>query len=183
MLFLVQTIAKQIDACGMMLSSRIWNTKYNCDINETYDPNEAFENDAADLSVINLNTFAHLENYETCSHVAARLQTGATIRNALFIINVTIDMGETRCANLFVSLFDLFGNAALENVSVIGNVSITNINPSYVNGKSNFGLVLSDFLGGFMNPDIKQMRAGSSQLKNVSTSLKFFVDGVELAKN
>ena len=65
---------------------------------------------------------------------------------------------------------------------MIGNISFVNIEKSKISSESRLGFMLSNFIGGFLEEDSLLRRVGGPHLRNVSSSLKYFVDGVEIQK-
>ena len=116
-----------------MAQSRVWERGLDCVLNESIDLNLGplrSQPGNISLSVVNVLRLYEKTLSEQCSFSLSELASAGSISNGLFVVNATVDA--SRCSSLEVSLFDsVFGS--VKNVTVVGNVSILNLNLSAYN--------------------------------------------------
>ena len=92
-----------------------------------------------DYTVINVGTLpTEPSDVGLCYFRLAELPAGVTWKNALFVVNVSIDMNGKgdpnygdqifdNCSETMVTIFDNF-NGTLNNITVVGTINFTNSN-------------------------------------------------------
>ncbi|CAL5991612.1 Hypothetical_protein [Hexamita inflata] len=150
--------------CGWMLKSRIWRPYTPCTLNETHNLKDWEQYSGRDASILDFSTVNVFNLSRRAEGIYSVIDIGSSgvLQNAFLFVNSTLDLSAQRSDTLLVSVFDsVFGQ--LKNVSVTGFINIT-LNQAVITN-----VLLSKFIGSELG----------SVLTNCSSSLRFFVNGVE----
>ena len=103
--------------------SRTWACKGRCTLNSSVDlsrlPSASIKS-SLDLSVVNVFS---LSESEECRFGVISTSLKTVLENALIVVNASLDLSESRCTAVYVSVFDLAGGV-FKNVSVAGEIHI-----------------------------------------------------------
>ncbi|CAL6000315.1 Conserved_hypothetical protein [Hexamita inflata] len=185
--FTLQVIKKK---CDSMTQGRIWRPINNCYLNSEIDlaewnnPGLRISNytnqSSLDLTVVNVPMLSVLYSQpDTSNYSLIDLEAGSVIKNALFAINVTIDMSAPEnkyTQKLDVSIFNqIYGK--LYNVTVVGEIRINNLDYNVMKA-----IQLSRMLGYTYIDDLalREVDAPDGNFQNISSSLKYFINGQEI---
>ena len=158
--------------------SRVWLLQSDCAMNESLDLSLS-PSSQIDLSVVNVFSLYREPVVPSCVFSAVKSDSGFSLQNGLIIFNVSIDLSGAACSEVYISPFDSF-NGSLSNVTLTGQIQITNMQtaPSVIKVSSFFGnlLLQGNSAGG-------QRYVGGPNLKNISSSLYYVINGVNITKD
>jgi len=128
------------------------------------------------LSVINVNNLYTNNLTDVCVFQIARMGSGGYLKNAVIVMNVTLDLTYSACSEIWVNPFDDV-RGGFSNVSIVGNISLTNIqtpNLTTVGPQ----IYLSRFAGNVIwTPASGNRTLNSTAFYNVTTALNYIVNG------
>lgn len=176
--------------CTWMTSGRIWRPTVWCsldskiDLAEWNNPGLKISNytnsSSLDLTVVNVPMLSIRHPGEYISlYSLIDLEVDSSISNAFFAVNVTIDMSAPEnkyTKELIVSIFEsVIGS--LYNVTVVGEIRIINLDYNVMSR-----IELSRMLGttGVDEIALRDVDAINGNFQNISSSLKYFINGQEI---
>ncbi|CAL6030673.1 High_cysteine membrane protein Group 4 [Hexamita inflata] len=183
MLFHVSLQIADLYFCDWMFTSRIWSPRCNCELNSRLNLN-SWSNSAQqissslDLQVVTVSSFVSSTYERVTLFKALDLGTNGLLENAHVLTNVSVLLDQASDSVQIVPFGSVMGK--LDNVTVSGFVNISSINNRVKNVK------LSRILGdiGLMNSiNYPSQYTGEFSFRNISSSLRFFVNGVEITEN
>ncbi|CAL6073616.1 Conserved_hypothetical protein [Hexamita inflata] len=164
--------------CALMLQQRIWKSYYQCELQNTLNLRQWTNYQSITLGDSSINMESVIVTnlaFDGSSFALLQIPSTSHLTNGLFIVDSEIDMGQATYSSLLdihVSLFDRV-YSDVKNVVVCGNIKLTNVNSAVTK------IVLSKLFGNVNVPLSQRVGAGSS-FTNVSSSLRFFVNGDEI---
>ncbi|CAL6081385.1 Conserved_hypothetical protein [Hexamita inflata] len=169
--------------CDWMFASRIWSPRYNCELNSRLNLN-SWSNAAQqissslDLQVVTVSSLVSSTYERVTLFKALDLGTNGLLENAHVLTNVSVLLDQASDSVQIVPFGSVMGK--LDNVTVSGFVNISSINNRVKN------VQLSRILGdiGLMDSiNYPSQYTGEFSFRNISSSLRFFVNGVEITGN
>ena len=124
-----------------------------------------------DLSVVNV---FDLVDVGDCHYGVMDTGSAAVLENAFIVVNASLNLTESSCTALYVSVFDRAGGV-FKNVSVTGEIRII------LNKERLHEPVLLSGIFGTRLPALspRSDRHDEEPNQNISSSLTYFVNGVE----
>ncbi|CAL5987792.1 Conserved_hypothetical protein [Hexamita inflata] len=190
MIILFQHVQSNLYYCDWMLKSRLWQPKYPCELNSTlnldlwFNPGQNIASDSSTLDARIVTAISLSKTYDQSSITYKLLDLAPTgeLSNAHIFMNTTVTVSE-KIKGLTVYAVP-FGSVqgSFDNVSVSGYVNLTISDFSFLNEvylSRMFGFIPKKY-------DLTNYPAEYKDefiFRNVSSSLKFFVNGVEIKEN
>ncbi|CAL5976388.1 Conserved_hypothetical protein [Hexamita inflata] len=190
MIILFQHVQSNLYYCDWMLKSRLWQPKYPCELNSTlnldlwFNPGQNIASDSSTLDARIVTAISLSKTYDESSITYKLLDLAPTgeLSNAHIFMNTTVTVSE-KMKGLTVYTVP-FGSVqgSFDNVSVSGYVNLTISDFSILNEvflSRMFGFIPYEY-------DLTNYPAEYTDefiFRNVSSSLKFFVNGVEIKEN
>ncbi|CAL6083268.1 Conserved_hypothetical protein [Hexamita inflata] len=188
--FMLLSLQETMSECTWMTSGRIWRPTVWCsldskiDLAEWNNPGLKISNytnsSSLDLTVVNVPMLSIRHPGEYISlYSLIDLEVDSSISNAFFAVNVTIDMSAPEnkyTKELIVSIFEsVIGS--LYNVTVVGEIRIVNLDYNVMSR-----IELSRMLGttGVDEIALRDVDAIGGNFQNISSSLKYFINGQEI---
>ena len=95
-----------------MVDSRVWNHTLDCELNSSIDlslnpnNNASYSSTGVDLSVVTVFNLYKDEAGDSCIYSLLKTASNAVIKNGLFVFNVSLDLSQENCSDLWISPFD-----------------------------------------------------------------------------
>ncbi|CAL6058646.1 Hypothetical_protein [Hexamita inflata] len=184
MILHLQLISTNLYFCDWMFKSRIWKPNINCELNQ-YLNLDSWSNPAQNINsnskfldtrIITISQLVRSDFERASMYKAIDLGSNGSLVNTHFHLNVSLDLIDT-LPSLYVSPFgSLLGR--FDNISVSGFINISiDLNKIY-------DIKFSKLIGyiGFGCDSINHHPEYADEfcLRNVSSSLRYYINGVEI---
>ncbi|CAL5993283.1 Conserved_hypothetical protein [Hexamita inflata] len=181
MQLLTYIFSAQMTFCDWQLSGRIWRPSVTCTVDSTRDlaiyGSNTVPVTAYDTTVLTVAGLAKEESGDDAFYQLVDVGPNGVVKNTFMVVNVSITLDQD-VQNVYSSIFGSF-QGVLDNVTITGFVNftvpehneLTRIYLSTLIGNARTGLDKANYAHDY---------TGAFSLRNVSTGLRYFINGIEV---